>query len=102
MLVVACGAWKGSPGTNPPVLSATGVVIAAEGPNPAQVDTFSLRTSSPVVLAFTVGRLDLSEGGLPAPHLREHLTSGEPITVYFHIDAATGQRVADRYTDAAE
>lgn len=101
MLAVACGAWRGGPGTNPPVLSATGVVIAAEGPNAAQVDTFSLRTSAGLVLDFTVGPLDLSDGGLPAPHLREHLTSAEPITVLFHLDGS-GKRVADRYTDAAE
>ena len=36
------------------------------------------------MLQFTVGRLDLSNGGLPAPHLREHLVSGIPITVYYY------------------
>lgn len=77
-------------------MQATGVVIAADGPNAAQVDTFSLRTSEGQVLQFTVGRLDLSNGGLPAPHLREHLVSGEPITVYYY-----GTEII-RYMDAAE
>lgn len=36
------------------------------------------------MLQFTVGRLDLSNGGLPAPHLREHLVSGVPITVFYY------------------
>jgi hypothetical protein len=70
------------------------VVISANGPNAAEVDRFSLRTADGRVLAFTVGRLDLGNGGLPAPHLREHLVSGEPITAFFYGDEVI------RYVDA--
>jgi hypothetical protein len=79
---------------------ATGVVIAADGPNAAEVDRFTLRTSEGEVLEFTLGRLDLSNGGLPAAHLREHLVNGEPIKVLY---VATGSGlVALQYTDASE
>jgi hypothetical protein len=47
------------------------------------------------VIALRVGRLDLNNGGLPAPHLRDHLLSGEPVTVYYYVDEVI------RYTDAA-
>lgn len=77
-----------------PPQSATGVVISAEGPDAAQVDRFSLRTNDGRVLLLTVGRLDISNGGLPAPHLREHLVTGVPITVFYY-----GTEIV-RYIDA--
>jgi glucose/arabinose dehydrogenase len=43
-------------------------------------------------------RLDLTGGGLPSAHLREHMASGEPITVDYHVE--NGVNIADRYTDA--
>jgi glucose/arabinose dehydrogenase len=73
---------------------ATGVVIAADGPSAAEVDRFTLRTADGQALQFTVGRLDLTNGGLPSAHLREHMVSGEPITVYYY-----GTEII-RYTDA--
>jgi len=79
--------------------SVTGVVISADGPDASQVDRFSLRTTSGRLLDFSVGRLDVEGGGLPAPHLREHLVSGQPITVYFSEDE-NGGLVAVRYVDA--
>jgi hypothetical protein len=79
---------------------ATGVVIAAQGPDAASVDHFTLRTSDGRQLDFAVGKLDLSDGGLPAPHLREHMVSGEPITVSYELQ--DGQLVAVRYVDAAD
>jgi hypothetical protein len=92
--LVACGDLvKG-----PPAGIATGVVISAEGPDASQVDRFSLRTDDGEVLVFRVETLDLSRGGLPAPHLREHLLSGEPITVEYRHDV--GENVATRYVDA--
>jgi hypothetical protein len=75
------------------------VVIAADGPSAAQVDSFSLRTADGQTLAFMVVRLDLTNGGLPSAHLREHMSSGEPIAVTYHVE--NGVNVADRYTDAA-
>lgn len=74
------------------------MVIAADGPNAAQVDRFTLRTADGVTIEFQVGRLDVSNGALPAPHLREHLVSGEPITVDYRVEG--GHNVAVRYTDA--
>ena len=79
-------------------MTVTGVVISADGPNAAQVERFSLRTNDGQVLEFSVVTLDVSNGGLPAPHLREHLVSGEPITVEFREE--NGQRFAIRYVDA--
>jgi hypothetical protein len=57
-----------------------------------------LNTYTGVVLDFVVETLDLSNGGLPAPHLREHLVSGEPITVTYRIE--DGTNIALRYVDA--
>jgi hypothetical protein len=78
--------------------SATGVVIAADGPSAADVDTFRLRTNDGQLYEFNVGALDLSGGGLPAPHIREHLVSGVPITVYYSTE--NGTLTACRYVDA--
>ena len=77
-----------------PAVTETGVVIAVDGPTAADVDRISLRTDDGRVLQLTVGVLELSGGGLAAPHLREHLVSGEPITVYLKGNEIT------RYTDA--
>ncbi len=74
-------------------------MIAAEGTTAAQVDSFSLRTSDGQVIQFKVVRLDLTNGGLPSAHLREHMSSGEPIAVTYHVE--NGVNIADRYTDAA-
>jgi hypothetical protein len=78
--------------------SATGLVISADGPDASSVDSFTLRTNDGQVMVFDVGTLDLSGGGLPAPHLREHLVSGVPITVYYTFDGHGN--VASRYIDA--
>jgi hypothetical protein len=73
-------------------------VISADGPSAADVDTFRLRTVDGQQLEFEVAPLDLSSGGLPAPHIREHLVSGEPITVFYSTES--GVLVAHRYIDA--
>ena len=62
------------------------------------MDRFTLRTEDGRQLVFNVGTLDLSNGGLPAPHLREHLVSGDPITVEYRVEG--GQNIAIRYVDA--
>ena len=82
----------------PPAGRATGVVISADGSMVTVVDRFSLSTDEGHVLAFRVGTLDLSNGGLPAPHLRDHLVSGEPITVTYMVE--NGENVATHYVDA--
>jgi hypothetical protein len=63
------------------------------------VDRFSINTPAGTVLNFIVETLDVSDGGLPAPHLRDHLISGEPITVTYTINEE-GQNLALRYVDA--
>jgi hypothetical protein len=78
---------------------ATGIVIAATGPNVASVTDFTLRTYDGRTLQFKVGVLDVNNG-LPAPHLREHLASGIPIFVTYHVD--NGINIATRYVDAEE
>jgi hypothetical protein len=75
-----------------------GVVTAVDGPTVAQVTSFTLRTADGQVLGFEVETLSLTGGGKPAPHLREHLVSGEPVEVEFY---RAGQRhIAVRYRDA--
>jgi hypothetical protein len=76
---------------------ATGIVIAARGPDVANVTDFTLRTYDGQTLQFKVGVLDVNNG-LPAPHLREHLGSGVPIFVTYHVD--NGVNIATRYIDA--
>lgn len=88
----ATGPWT-------PRSAVTGVVIAADGPSAAQVDRFTVRTDDGEVIEFVVGTLEMTNGGLLAPHLREHLVSGEPITVDYRLE--DGQNVAIRYVDAA-
>jgi hypothetical protein len=76
----------------------TGVVMAVEGSGPASVDQFTLRTPDGRVLTMAVERLDVSGGGKPAAHLREHQLDGQPIEVEYKVEG--GRHVALRYTDA--
>jgi glucose/arabinose dehydrogenase len=76
----------------------TGIVTNVAGPSVTQVDSFTLRTAQGQSIQFAVGRLDLTDGGLNAPHIRVHLVSGAPITVQYKVD--DGQYVALRYFDA--
>ncbi|MEP7360243.1 MAG: PQQ-dependent sugar dehydrogenase [Chloroflexota bacterium] len=99
-MLVALSVVSGCTTEQAPTLQATGVVIAADGASAAQVGTFSLRQNDGTTLAFKIMRLDLTNGGLPSAHLREHMSSGEPIAVYFHVE--NGVNIADRYTDAAQ
>jgi len=91
------GACAGEPGPSPTPLTASGLVIAATGPDSATVDTFTLRTNDGQVIDFTVGTLDLSNGGLPAPHLREHMVGATPTRVYYIVEG--GKDVAIKYID---
>ncbi len=98
MLGACSGSPTATPAATPAELHATGVLTSADGPNLANVTSFTLRTDAGEEIDFSVGVLDVSNGGLPAPHLREHLASGEPVDVTYHVDGGTN--VADRYTDA--
>jgi hypothetical protein len=74
-------------------------VIAANGPDATDVSDFTLRTNEGESILFQVGVLDLAGGGLNAPHLREHLVSGVPITAYFTVQP-DGTKLVNRYIDA--
>ncbi len=89
-----------SSASGPQTLSATGLVIAAQGPDSATVETFTLRTSEGQTLDFKVGTLDLTNGGLPAPHLREHMVGLTPTTVYYRVE--NGEMIAIKFVDALQ
>jgi hypothetical protein len=91
----ACSS-PGSPAAT--TLSATGLVVAATGPDTSSVTNFTLRTNEGQTLEFAVGTLDVTNGGLPSPHLREHMAGSTPTTVYYRVE--DGRNVAVKYTDA--
>ena len=106
---MASGALEGLlPGGEPPLCEVggpisecgrvTGIVVRVDGASLAVVDGFSLRTDRGEVIDFIVERLDVTGGGKPGPHLREHRLDGLAIDVEYKVDA--GRRVALRYTDA--
>jgi hypothetical protein len=96
---VGCSSNSATPAPASTVLSATGLVVAANGPDVSSVTTFTLRTNDGQTINFVVGTLDVSNGGLPAPHLREHMAGSTPTTVYYRVE--NGQNVAIKYTDAS-
>jgi hypothetical protein len=61
-----------------------------------------LRSPSGALTTFEVETLALDRGGKPAPHLREHMVSGQPIIVEFYRDECCDRLVAVRYRDAPE
>ena len=75
-------------------------MISANGPDAASVTTFTLQTDDGKTINFVVGTLDVTGGGLPAPHLREHMAGSTRTTVSYLVE--NGQNVATKYTDAAE
>lgn len=97
----ACTTGSGNP-TAPAAttLSATGLIIAANGTGPESVTSFTLQTDDGRTLNFVVGTLDVSNGGLPAPHLREHMAGSTRTTVWYVVQ--DGQNVAVKYIDADE
>ena len=96
-LALACGC-NALDSPTPAPQSAEGLVLDVTGPDAATVDTFTLRTNQGQLMNFTVGTLDLTNGGLPAPHLRTHQVSGTPTLVYYVVQ--DGQDVAIKYYDA--
>lgn len=63
-----------------------------------EVRSFTLRTETGDTLTFRVGELDLSQGGFPANHLRDHMATVSPVVVEYVDDG--GERVAVKLTDA--
>jgi hypothetical protein len=76
----------------------SGVVVDVDGPSASEVESFTIRTGAGELITFVVRSLALDRGGLPASHLREHLVSGEPVSVEFLNEGDV--RVAVRYFDA--
>ncbi|HSH21876.1 MAG TPA: hypothetical protein VK992_04550 [Candidatus Caenarcaniphilales bacterium] len=62
------------------------------------MDGFTLRTANGDLYSFAVEALDLTGGGKPAAHLREHQLDAQPIEVEYKLE--DGRHVALRYTDA--
>jgi hypothetical protein len=84
----------------PPIQTVSGVVISVEGPSLAEVTSFSLRANDGRTMSLlTDATVQANNGGLPLPHLREHLVSGAAITVEF-VDPACAEPSLIRYTDA--
>ena len=77
-----CGLGGGTTGS---VLEgeAVGLVVNVEGPGPATVERFSLRTADGRVLVIAVEPGALSPDSFAPAHLREHLTSGQEVLVGF-------------------
>lgn len=80
------------------VRTAEGLIVDVVSTSPADVQSFTLRTSTGEVLRFSIGQLDLAQGGFPPAHLREHQALTEPIRVTYRQE---GDRlVAVRLEDA--
>lgn len=77
---------------------ATGVVVAVDQQSVTDVSRFTLRAEDGEELVFAVGRLDLSDGGFNAGHLREHMAGASPVTVLY--TEQDGERLATKLTDA--
>ncbi len=75
-----------------------GVVLATEGSGPASVEEFTLRTADGRLYEFAIERLEVTGGGKPAAHLREHQIDGQPVVVEYKVE--DGRHVALRYQDA--
>lgn len=99
-LAVLSGACSPTSSPAATTVSATGLVIAATGPDASSVTNFTLRTNDGQTLQFVVGRLDVTNGGLASPHLREHMAGSTPTTVYYRVE--NGQNIAVKYTDVGE
>jgi hypothetical protein len=62
------------------------------------VTKFTLQTNDGQTIEFFVGTLDVTNGGLPSAHLREHMAGSTPTTVYYQV--RNGQNIAVKYNDA--
>lgn len=78
--------------------TASGIVTAVDQPSLTSVRGFTLRTAAGAELAFSIGTLQLTDGGLPANHLREHMATASPVDVTFATQG--DERIATRLSDA--
>ena len=85
-------------GCGPAAKSAAGIVVAVDQVSLTEIRGFTLRTDAGEMLTFRIGPLDLSGGGFPANHLREHMATASTVAIaYTEVD---GERVAIRLVDA--
>ena len=88
--IAACGSPDGS---------AAGLVTDIDTLGLGRVQAFTLRTDDGASLRFTVrDGPDLSSGGFPADHLREHMATGSGVAVAYRTDGDA--LVVLRLTDA--
>ena len=88
-LSAACG---------PAPSTTAGFITEMDATSLTEVRSFTLRTPDGTVMAFRVGPLDLTSGGFPAAHLREHMALAQPVAVAW--TERDGQRVATKVVDA--
>lgn len=82
--LVACGpGFAGSDGPSASPLEAVGIVTSIQGSSPAQVSSFTLRTSAGLVLSFQLGRVQLAPDSFPPGHLHDHLATAQPVRVTY-------------------
>lgn len=60
-----------------------GLVVDVVGSSPADIESFSLRTSDGQILSFTIGAIELDGGAFPPAHLREHQAVAELVRVTY-------------------
>ena len=100
LAIALLGACVAVPTTTPPppTLTVDGLVTLVEGTSPTDVMGFTLRTMDGRLIAFTIGRLDLTGDAFPAGHLREHIATAQPVRVTYV--AAGSSPLAIRLEDA--
>lgn len=89
VLAVGCG---------PATKSAAGIVVSVDQDSLTDIQSFALRTDTGETLTFRVGDIDISSGGFPANHLREHMATSIAVAVAY--TEVSGERVAVRLVDA--
>ena len=93
-LVVSLAVATGCDAAAPAELTFSGVVVDVQGEGLADVDRFTVRADAGESLTFEVDRLDINRGK-PAVHLREHLATGESVTVVYLVE--NGRNLALSY-----
>ena len=96
--LLLAGAVVVSASCGPAPSTSAGFITGMNAKSVTEVESFTLRTPDGSVIVFRVGPLDLSSGGFPAAHLREHMALAEPVAVaWIERD---GDRVATKVVDA--
>ena len=97
ILLVALGSLSGC-ASSAPSSTVSGLVVDVDSSGPAEVTGFTLRAEDGTTFTFQLGALETGGGSFAAPHLGEHLSSGDPVQVTYR--AENGRLVATRLEDA--